>query len=280
MKIPSRRTETAAATVWILLVAGGSLLALAWILFGRMPTKTAGAGPAPATATSGGIIQLTAASQAVLAGLGQPVEVRYYQLLRQRPGREVQLAFAERVEAMLRAFDAAAAGKIQWVSHTNPDSESERIAAGTEGLEALAGPAEAPEFLGIAVGATGNKVVLARLDPQWEPALEFDLARAIARVAGQSGVSLATANPAPVAAAELAALKAAVPEFESLSRSEARQQLQAKALAEFRQRVAALQGEAQPNSAAPQLTASQTEELNEITRRLQRQLELVDRLKP
>jgi hypothetical protein len=292
-KTVRRSAVTGAANIWWLVgLAGVGLLAGSFWLKHKAvaPGKVSVMSPEVQTvATAGG---LSAGVREVLQKLNRPVEVRFYGLIQDRHGNEPWLAYAARVSELLQEFERAGAGKLRVTRVTEPPTEAGRSAALAAGLEPLRMNRNEPDLLGIVVSQQSEKVVLSRLDPQWEAALEFDLARAIARVAGAGGGREPQVNPPAVNAAATADLLRVLPELDSLTLEQARQQLREIALAEYKVAVAEMQQELEAAQARlagkedaaarqelQQLQLLQTEKLNEIPRRLDAQLTLLPRLK-
>ena len=126
-----------------------------------------------------------------LEHLAVPVTIRFYSLLPAGTSAEEQ-AFSGRVEDLLAAMQADSAGKIQ-VTRLDATAETNVAAAEAEGIQPFNLDKGDACFLGLAIAGGKNRETFARLQPEWEPALEYDLARAIARVAAVA----APAKPAP-----------------------------------------------------------------------------------
>jgi hypothetical protein len=283
----------AAANLWWLVgLAGVGLVAGSFWLKQKAAAPETTPLMIPETQTAGTAGGLSAGARDVLQNLNRAVEVRFYGLIQDRHGNEPWLAYAARVSELLQEFERAGAGKLRVIRVTAPLTEAARAAALAEGLEPLRMNRNEPDLLGLVVSQQNEKVVLSRLDPKWEAALEFDLARAIARVAGAGGVSEPQSNPGAVDAAATAELLRVLPDLDSLTLEQARQQLRDAALAEYKVAVAELQKELQEAQARlagkedaaarqelQQLQFKQAEKLNEIPRRLQAQLTLLPRVK-
>lgn len=278
------------AAVWlgwlVVLVVGAGGVMFFWL---RQPPGPEPPGPA-VVAEAEVALNLSVSTHAVLQNLNRPVTIRFYCLLSHRPGGESWQSFADRVSNLLTEFERAGAGKLRLTRIAAP-TEGLRGAALAEGLEPLRLNRDQSDFLGVVISNETQRVVLARLDPHWEVALEFDLARAIARVAGGSSGE-AQVNPAAMDATVMAELLQVLPTLDSLTLEQARHQVREVARAEYQTAVAALQAElqaAQARLAQEQSVAAreelvllqwqQAEKLNEIPRRLQAQLELLARLK-
>ena len=93
---------------------------------------------------------------------------------------------------LLTAVQAAAGGKIQLTSLDAP-VETNAAAASADGIQPFNLDKGDACYLGLAIISGKDKESLARLQPEWEPALESDLVRAILRVA-------TAASPAPARA--------------------------------------------------------------------------------
>lgn len=288
-----RSAASGAANLWWLvgLAVAGLLAGALWLK--SKPTVSENApGPSAESSIAGTAVGLSAGVREVLQNLNRPVEIRLYGLIQDRHGNEPVLAYATRVSELLQEFERAGGGKLRVTRVTESPTEATRAAALAEGLEPLRMNRNEPDLLGLVVSQQNEKVVLSRLDPKWEAALEFDLARAIARVAGAGGASEPQLNPAAVDAAATAELQRILPELDSLTLEQARQQLRDIALAEYKVAVAEMQKELQAAQARlagkedaaarqelQQLQFQQTEKLNEIPRRLDAQLTLLPRLK-
>lgn len=288
-----RSSVAAAANLWWLVgLAGVGLLAGSFWLKQKAAAPETAPVMSPETQTAGPAGGLSVGAREVLQNLNRPVEVRFYGLIQDRHGNEPWLAYAARVSELLHEFERAGGGRLRVTRMTESPTEAARAAALAEGLEPLRMNRNEPDLLGLVVSQQNEKVVLSRLDPKWEAALEFDLARAIARVAGAGGTGEPQLNPAAVDAAATAELLRVLPDLDSLTLEQARQQLRDVALAEYKVAVGELQKELQEAQARlagkedaaarqelQQLQFKQAEKLSEIPRRLQAQLTLLPRVK-
>ncbi len=166
------------------LLPGGAFFLLGVLLTGIWFHKQ----PNNAVATAG----LAAPTQRMLSELPAPVGIRFYSLLTENNDSASLRDFASRVSTLLDALQAGSAGKIQ-ITRINTANEANRTAAGTDGLQAFNLDKGDACFLGLTIASGKNKEAFARLQPEWEPALEYDLARAISRV----GAAAAPPKPAP-----------------------------------------------------------------------------------
>jgi len=142
--------------------------------------------PPPATLT------LAAVSQNRLGALAAPVTLHFYSVLPAN-GDATLPAYAGRVALLLDAVQTASGGKVQV---TRLETPADTSAATADGIQAFDLDQGAASFLGLTMLSGTNRETFARLDPDWEPALEFDLVRALVRVA--------TPPPAPKPAPEIA----------------------------------------------------------------------------
>jgi hypothetical protein len=243
---------------------------------------------------------LSEATKSVLQRLDTRVEIRFYSLLGGTRAAEGLEDFAGRVEGLLSAYQRAGGGKIGVTRITAADRDA-KAAALSDGLEPLTVGRGEQGYLGIAVEARQEKVALPRLLAEWEPALEFDLSRAIARVSGATASvpGSPVVNPTPVDSVSAEEVTRALPNLAALSLEEATQKLREAALAEFKaavnemqvkvneaqQRLAKARGqnsEAELESAMKQLRQLQSEQselLAQISRRLQARIAAVERMK-
>ncbi len=155
------------AALFLLLVALNFLLAKA---------------PVRADLSEGNLYTLSAGTKKILAGLQSPVRVKLY--LSQGEAVPVPLrGFAQRVEDLVREFKSAAgANLIVEKYNPRPDSEEED-AAQLDGVEPQQLASGESFYLGVVVSQLERKQAIAGVTPQRERQLEYDLVRAIARVA-------------------------------------------------------------------------------------------------
>jgi hypothetical protein len=203
--------------------AAGITASALW--FARSP------GSGPSAAQSGETPALSAATLAVLQRLGSPVEIRFYSLLDPGSAGEDKREFAGRVDQMLARYEQAAGGKIK-VARVNTISDATANAAQADGIKGFNRDKGEACYFGIAVVRGGHKESVASLAPEWEPALESDLSRAIAGVE-------ASDPPAPLAAkkasgATLEAVRRAIPHLDTVSVEEGSRQLRAAAATQFK----------------------------------------------
>ena len=144
--------------------------------------------------SSRGTGELAAPTKSLLEQLAAPATIHYYALLPGNTDAALQ-AFAGRVADLLDAMQTASGGKLQVIRIDTP-ADTNVTAASAEGIQAFNLDKGEACFLGVTVASGKNQEALARLQPEWEPALQFDLARAIERVTA--------VPPAPKPAPEIA----------------------------------------------------------------------------
>jgi len=138
--------------------------------------------PVRADLTQGSLYTLSEGTKKILRNLPAPVKAKIY--LSQGEGVPVQLrGFAQRVEDLVREFQNASNGNLRVEKYNpRPDSEEED-AAQLDGVEPQQLVTGESFYLGIAVSQLDRKQAIAAVTPQRERLLEYDLIRAIARVA-------------------------------------------------------------------------------------------------
>ena len=168
---PGAQTARASgrSTLILLLVVFllGAVLAGVWFKYGA---QTAGGGPG-----------LSSQTVDLLHHLNSPVQIRFYSVLPAGSAPEPLQDFSRRVDHLLSKFQAANDGKIHVVRNIST-SGTYADAAAADGIRAFNLDKGDASFLGITVVGAGRKETMAQLQPEWEPALPIDLARAILQV--------------------------------------------------------------------------------------------------
>lgn len=165
---------------------------------------------------------LSDATKNLLGQLQSPVTIRYYALLPAGSADESLQAFAGRVTQLLNAVQTAGGGKIQLVNIDAP-AETNSTAASADGIQAFNLDKGDACFLGLAIASGGNKEDFARLDPKWEPALEYDLARTILRVAAVPAPAKPVLEVAKPSQETIATINRLIPDVNSVSLEQAGQ---------------------------------------------------------
>src|SRR3954470_20148714 len=138
--------------------------------------------PARADLTEGKLYTLAPGTKKILSNLSSPVKIKLY--ISQGESVPVPLrGFAQRVEDTVRELKAVA-GPNLIVERYNPKPDSEEEdAAQLDGIEPQQLMSGESFYLGAAVTQLDRKQTLPAISPQRERLLEYDLVRAIARVA-------------------------------------------------------------------------------------------------
>lgn len=162
-------------------------------------------------------IALSQENRNLLAQLEVPVTVRFYSLL---PGTSADLQhFSARVGQWLDAIQSASDGKVQVVrvepGGTNADAA---IADGVQPFNLEKGEAN---FLGLSVRSDGHKESIGRLQPEWESALQYDVVRAILRVAVPPAPAPLAPEVAKPSQEVVSAIKRLIPDVNSTSLEDA-----------------------------------------------------------
>jgi hypothetical protein len=170
---------------------------------------------------------LSEATTAVLQQVGLPVEIRFYSLLDSNTVGDNGREFSRRVDDLLSRYEQMGNGKIKIARFLSLSDANAALADGVKAFNMDKGDAC---YLGLAVVCGNQKEALSSLSPDWEPALESDLSRAIGRVVA--------ANPpvAPVPAAKPASLEAVkqlIPNRDAVSLDQGTQLLHVQSLGEI-----------------------------------------------
>jgi hypothetical protein len=242
-------------------------------------------------------VVLSEGSHGVLETLRSPVEIRFYSLLDAETLPDGLHAFAGRIDELLAAYEREGKGQVKVIRHKT-SSEKSVQAASSDGIQAFNLEKGAPAFLGLSISQGGRKESLSHLSPQWEQALESDLARAIGRVAAEAWERSAVAASA-VDASATEEVKQAIPNLGSVSVAEGTQILKEAAFNNFK--IAAEEGEMHIQEARERLASAQNggsdadiavarkqlqqiefaqaEKLKEVAGRLQVQIAALEQLK-
>lgn len=176
-----------------MLVLLGAVLAGIWFKCGQTGTSWFAKGQ--------GNISLSDRVRDELGSLRAPVELRFYAVLPPDSASESLRDFAGRVDNLLTAFQGANEKQIHVVRNIST-ADTNVEAASADGLQAFNLEKGNACFLGITVASGGRKETLARIRPEWEGALPFDLARAILQVAGAPATAGAGQSQKPPVSSE------------------------------------------------------------------------------
>jgi ABC-type uncharacterized transport system involved in gliding motility auxiliary subunit len=162
---------------WLTSALGLIALLLGLVAFNYLASVVA----VRADLTEGKLYTLSDGTRRILGKLKAPVKVKLYV----SKGEAMPLpmrSFAKRVEDMVDEFAAVADGKLI-VERYNPKPDSdEEDAAQLDGIEAQQLANGDVFYLGIAVSQLDRKQSIPNVSPRRERLVEYDLARAIARV--------------------------------------------------------------------------------------------------
>ncbi|MCX7886852.1 MAG: Gldg family protein [Verrucomicrobiae bacterium] len=148
--------------------------------------------------TTDKVFTLSPGTKAILKRLDAPVEVRFYFSRSEKNLPSWAPNFARNVEDLLAEFQQHARGNlIVRKFDPRPDSDAEDLAV-NDGIERQVTPDGAEFFLGIAVSLDPLRVAIPALVPARERLLEYDLARAIARVLTTNKPVVGVMSPLPL----------------------------------------------------------------------------------
>jgi hypothetical protein len=282
----------------ILLFAAFFLLGIAVSAFWFYNLSKGGGSGVNANTSITPAIRLCDNTRAVLSRLQSPLEIRFHASLDPATVPESLIAFAGRVDQLLTAYQQEGGTKIKLMKFNSP-ANADADAAFTDGVPPFNLDKGNPCWLGIALVLDSRKESLSRLAPEWEPALEADLTRAIARLLDTPG-----SVPVPVAVSQINTtamqeVKALIPDLGAVSVQDATQILRETALKDLA--AAAKEMETQVKEAEQRLTqaqkggseddqqaakkhllqvqAEQTEKLKQIAVRSRAQIETLQQLK-
>jgi hypothetical protein len=176
-----------------------------------------------------GVVVLSDSTKAVLKNLDTPVEIRFYSLLDQASVPAATFAFADRINQLLTECQKVAGGKISVNRH---NSLSDADAASADGMKPFNLDKGNACFLGLIVVCGGQKESLPQIQPEWEAALEFDLARAILHVTTTPATSVVKAG-APVSPEVTNEIVRLIPNLKGTSLEDGTRILREAALREF-----------------------------------------------
>jgi len=252
--VPGNKSEAAWPAVkpaarrrWLLatiLVLAGIALAGAWLKYGKS---------IPGLLRPGSGAGLSDDTRARLRQLAAPVEIRFYSVLPTDSAPETLQAFSRRVDQLLSEFQNANDSQIHVTRNVSASGEYADAAA-ANGLRAFNLEKGGACFLGLAVVSGERKVSLAQLQPEWEPALPFDLARAILQVTAAPASAAAPVRP-PAFPEATNDVRRLIPDLAGTSLEEGNRRLREAALQELT--AAGAETENQLQAAQQQLATAQ-----------------------
>jgi hypothetical protein len=203
--------------------------------------------------TAGGRTGLSNQTVELLRHLNSPVEIRFYSILPPGSAPEPLQDFSRRVDHLLSEVQVANEGKIH-VTRNDSTSGANADAASADGIHPFNLDKGDACFLGLTVACGERKESLAQLQPEWEPALEFDLARLILQVTATPATSVVKAS-APVAPEVTNEILRLIPDLKGMSLEDGTRILRGAAVQELT--AAGAEAENQINLAKQQLADAQ-----------------------
>jgi ABC-type uncharacterized transport system involved in gliding motility auxiliary subunit len=148
--------------------------------------------------TQGSVYTLSQGTKSILGKLEAPVKIRLYYSQGSSTVPVGLKTFAKRVEDLLREFERAGGGKVVIEKlNPEPDSDAEDSAA-LDGIEGQLTNTQEKFYLGLAVSFLDQKAALPVLAPDREQLLEYDITRAITRVASTAKPVVGIMSALPV----------------------------------------------------------------------------------
>ena len=180
-------------------------------------------GPPPAPAkpaeVSKSVPALAPRTLAILQHLDTNIEVRFYSMLDAATVPASLKDFSGRVDELLEQYQTQAGGRLK-VTRIGALSDANAEAASQDGVKAFNLDKGDACFLGIVVVGKKEKVSLAQLSPDFEPALEADVTRAIEQVAEAAHPGQLAAALSPPDPEILDAVRRAIPDPKAVSLEE------------------------------------------------------------
>ena len=224
-KTPSGRRAPVAALLCFLL---GIALTFAWFEYGKNGL------PKQSTPV------LSSETLDLLRHLNSPVQIRFYSVLPAGSVQQTLQDFSKRVDGLLTEFQIANAAKIQVIRNVSA-AGANADAAAADGIRAFNLDKGDACFLGINVVNGDRKESLAQLQPEWEPALPYDIIRAISKVQSpMSNVQAPSSKPSPEITESIHRL---IPNINAVSTKEADQIFHDAFMKEFEQASAEMEKE-------------------------------------
>ncbi len=148
--------------------------------------------------TQGSVYTLSAGTKAILAKLEAPVKIRYYYSQGSNAVPVGLKTFAKRVEDLLGEYQRAGKGKVI-IEKLNPEPDSDAEESATlDGVQPQYTDTQEQFYLGLAVSFLDEKAALPVLAPDREQLLEYDVTRAISRVASTAKPVIGIMSALPV----------------------------------------------------------------------------------
>jgi hypothetical protein len=229
----TRRAGDQAQVRMILLVLVFFVLGIGVSAFWHSRTARRGPVKPGGEANDQPVYALSDHTKAVLNRLGSPVEIRFYSMLDQATVSPSLFPFAEQINRLLAEFQRQGNGKINVVLY-NALSDSTAQSAASDGIKPFNLDKGNACYLGLAVACHDKRETLVELAPEWEQALEFDLTRAIERVARPNPQPKPNAETLQNQAQATQQVLRTIPNLASVSVEQGTQILREAALKEFK----------------------------------------------
>ena len=148
--------------------------------------------------TQGSVYTLSQGTKSILGKLEAPVKIRLYYSQGSSTVPVGLKTFATRVEDLLREFERAGGGKVV-IEKLNPEPDSDAEDSATlDGIEGQLTNTQEKFYLGLSVNFLDQKAALPVLAPDRERLLEYDITRAITRVASTAKPVVGIMSALPV----------------------------------------------------------------------------------
>lgn len=294
-RLAGTEAHTRGIVLVLVFLLAGAVAGAVWLYYAAQRTPAVGSESAgPYTPV------LSESTLAVLRELDAPAEIRFYSVLDTATVPDALSAFAGRVDQLLSAYQQAAGGKLK-LTRIGAQASLNMDSAAADGVQVFNLDRGEASYLGVALILKGRRETLPRLSPDWEPALEADLTRALVRL---QDATRPVPVPAPVALSQINTaavqeIRALIPNLVAVSVEEATQILREAALKDFKaaakemetqvkeaeQRLAqARNGGSEADQQAArkhllQVQAEQTEKLKQVAARSALQIDTLQQLK-
>jgi len=253
----------------------------------------------PGNETSPAQVGLSPSTLTVLHDLKAPVELRFYCSLTPAGADSGLPAFGQRVTRLLSEYEQAGEGMIQVIQQDPVTNADAQTSAKADGITPSMLNAGGVCYLGLAVVQGNRTERLPQLDPAWEPALESDISRAIARVTKIPVQPRQSEEQVQAAAAAQREVEGIIPNLASVSVEEGTQILRDAYLQDFlatlkttqpeidalQQRMQQLQDQMSDADRESfleqlqQLRARQKKQLDELAARVEAQVAALEQIK-
>lgn len=235
---PGRRSPIPALFCFLLGVA----LTVAWFEYSKngLPEKNA-------AGLSGETLDL-------MRCLNSPVQIRFYSVLPAGSAPQPLQDFSRRVDQLLSLFQNANEAKVQIIRNISAAGTT-ADAAVADGLQPFNLEKGDACFLGISVINGERKESLPRLQPEWESALPYDIARAIQRVSASPAPAPLPPEIAKPSPEIIQSINRLIPKINAVSIDQANQIFHAEFMKEYE--AAGAEMEAQNNAAREEVVQAQ-----------------------